>query len=69
MVRRERMLPGERRGCYGALARWWAANWNVARAAVDVVAVVAPGLPITAERVKIRLFGAAPGHLLADRKR
>jgi hypothetical protein len=44
-------------------------NWNLTRAAVDVVAVVAPWLPVTAERVKIRLFGAAPGHLLADRKR
>ena len=33
------------------------------------LAVVAPGAPALAERVKIRLFGAAPGHLLADRKR
>jgi glycosyltransferase involved in cell wall biosynthesis len=69
MVRTERMLPKERAGCYAALARWWGANWNVARAAVDVVAVVAPGAPRMAERLKIRLFGAAPGHLLADRKR
>jgi len=69
MVRQERMLPKERAGCYAALMRWWGTNWNVARAAVDVVAVVAPGAPALAERLKIRLFGAAPGHLLADRKR
>jgi hypothetical protein len=69
MVRKERMLANERAGCYGALARWWLVNWNLARAGVDVLAVVAPGLPIAAERVKIRFFGAAPGHLLADRKR
>ena len=68
MVRKERMLSNERAGCYSALARWWFVNWNIARAAVDVLAVVAPGLPIAAERLKIRMFGAAPGHLLADRK-
>ncbi len=69
LVRNERMLPRERARCYGALARWWMVNWNVARAVVDVLGVVAPGVPGAAERLKIRLFGAAPGHLLADRKR
>lgn len=69
MVRKERMLSNERAGCYSALARWWFVNWNIARAGVDVLAVVAPGLPGAAERIKIRMFGAAPGHLLADRKR
>jgi glycosyltransferase involved in cell wall biosynthesis len=69
LVRHERMLPNERAGCYAALARWWAVNWNSARALVDVLAVVAPGVPGVAERLKIRLFGAAPGHLLAERKR
>jgi glycosyltransferase involved in cell wall biosynthesis len=69
MVRKERMLSNERAGCYSALARWWFVNWNIARAGVDVFAVVAPGLPGAAERIKIRMFGAAPGHLLADRKR
>jgi glycosyltransferase involved in cell wall biosynthesis len=69
MVRKERMLPKERAGCYGVLTRWWGVNWNIARAAVDVIAVVAPGAPALAERVKIRFFGAAPGHLVADRKR
>ena len=68
MVRRERMLPNERARCYAVLARWWAYNWNVARAGVDVLAVVAPGVPGAAERLKTRLFGAAPGHLIADRK-
>jgi glycosyltransferase involved in cell wall biosynthesis len=69
MVRRESMLPEERLWCYMVLARWWAYNWNTVRAAVDVLAVVAPGIPGTAERVKARLFGAAPGHLFADRHR
>ena len=69
MAHNERMLANERAGCYSALAKWWFVNWNIARAGVDVLAVVAPGLPIAAERVKIRLFGAAPGHLLADRER
>jgi glycosyltransferase involved in cell wall biosynthesis len=69
MVRKERMLANERAGCYSALMRWWFVNWNLARAGVDVLAVVAPSLPMAAERVKIRFFGAAPGHLLADRKR
>lgn len=68
MVRRERMLPNERARCCAILARWWAYNWNVARAGVDVLAVVAPGAPGAAERLKTRLFGAAPGHLVADRK-
>jgi hypothetical protein len=69
MVRTERMLPKERAGCYAVLARWWGVNWNLLRAAVDVIAVPLPNAPIIAERLKIRLFGAAPGHLLADRKR
>ena len=69
MVRNERMLPNERALCYAALARWWAVNWNIARAGVDVLAVVAPGIPGAAERLKVRLFGAAPGHLIEDRKR
>jgi glycosyltransferase involved in cell wall biosynthesis len=69
MVRTERMLPKERAGCYAVLARWWGVNWNLLRAAVDVIAVPLPNAPIIAEHLKIRLFGAAPGHLLADRKR
>jgi glycosyltransferase involved in cell wall biosynthesis len=69
MVRREALTPTERSRCYAVLARWWAYNWNVARAAVDVLAVAAPSAPAQAERLKNRLFGAAPGHLLADRRR
>ncbi len=69
LVRNERMLPGERARCRAALARWWMVNWNMARAVVDVLGVVAPGVPGAAERLKVRLFGAAPGHLLVDRKR
>jgi glycosyltransferase involved in cell wall biosynthesis len=69
LVKQERMLANERAGCYAALARWWFVNWNIARAGVDVVSVVAPGLPNVAERVKIKLFGAAPGHLLADERK
>jgi hypothetical protein len=36
---------------------------------VDLLAVALPSAPAQAERLKIRLFGAAPGHLLADRRR
>jgi glycosyltransferase involved in cell wall biosynthesis len=69
MVRREALSPAERSRCYGVLARWWGYNWNVARAGVDLLAVAAPSAPALAERLKTRLFGAAPGHLLADRRR
>lgn len=69
LVFREVLTPEERSRCYGVLAKWWAYNWNVARAAVDLLAVAAPGAPAQAERLKIRFFGAAPGHLIADRRR
>ncbi|HEV2442432.1 MAG TPA: glycosyltransferase family 2 protein [Steroidobacteraceae bacterium] len=69
MVRREELTPTERSRCYLVLARWWACNWNAARAAVDLLAVAAPSAPAQAERLKNRIFGAAPGHLLADRRR
>ena len=69
LVRREALTPEERSRCYAVLARWWAYNWNSARAAVDLLAVALPSAPALAERLKIRLFGAAPGHLLADRRR
>jgi len=68
MVRGE--LPREDRSrCYGVLARWWAYNWNSVRAVVDLLAVALPSAPGLAERVKVRLFGAAPGHLIAERRR
>lgn len=69
MVRREPLTPAERSRCYGVLARWWACNYNAARAAVDVLAVAVPSAPGLAERVKVRLFGAAPGHLVTARRR
>jgi glycosyltransferase involved in cell wall biosynthesis len=69
LVRREPLTPTERSRCYAVLAKWWGYNWNAARAAVDIVAVAAPNAPAQAERLKIRLFGAAPGHLLAARRR
>ena len=69
LVRREVLTPNERSRCYGVLARWWAYNWNVARAMVDLLAVAVPSAPAQAERLKNRLFGLAPGHLLADRRR
>jgi glycosyltransferase involved in cell wall biosynthesis len=69
LVRREALTPAERCRCYAVLAKWWAYNWNAARAAVDLVAVAAPSAPAQAERLKNRIFGAAPGHLLADRRR
>jgi glycosyltransferase involved in cell wall biosynthesis len=69
LVRREALSPEERTRCYAVLARWWACNWNAARAVVDLLAVAVPSAPGLAERLKIRLFGAAPGHLFADRRR
>ena len=69
LVRREVLTPQERSRCYAVLARWWAYNWNAARAVVDLLAVAVPNAPAQAERLKNRLFGVAPGHLLADRRR
>ena len=69
MVRAAQLGSGELMRCYAVLARWWTVNWNIARAAVDVVAIVAPGVPGVAERIKTRLFGAAPGHWVAARRR
>ena len=69
MVQREALTPTERSRCYAVLARWWGYNWNAARAVVDLLAVAAPNAPARAERLKNRLFGLAPGHLLADRRR
>lgn len=68
LVRGEQLEWSERARCYGVLTRWWGTNWNVARAAVDVLGVLAPGAPGAAERLKTRLFGAAPGHFLNERR-
>ncbi len=69
LVRHEKLSAGERARCYGVLARWWGSNWNAARAGVDVLAVLAPQAPSVAERIKTRLFGAAPGHFVSERRR
>lgn len=69
MLGRETLTRTERSRCYAVLAKWWAYNWNAARAMVDLLAVALPSAPAQAERLKIRIFGAAPGHLLADRRR
>jgi glycosyltransferase involved in cell wall biosynthesis len=62
MVRTEALDEAERRRCYAVLARWWLANWNCVRVAVDFAALVAPGIVGHAESVKARLFGKAQGH-------
>ena len=61
MVRKH--VPGgaERRRCNAALMRWWFVNWNVARLAVDIIALVAPGLLVRAERFKQRFASPEPG--------
>jgi glycosyltransferase involved in cell wall biosynthesis len=68
-VRGEDLPAAERARCYAVLAQWWFTNWNAARATVDVLAVLMPGAPAAAERVKTRLFGAAPGHFVSERRR
>lgn len=69
LVGRERLTPQERARCYRVLGRWWVHNWNALRALVDLLAIAVPGAPGRAEQLKARLFGAAPGHLIADRRR
>lgn len=68
-VGREPLPFAERARCHRALTQWWFTNWNAARATVDVVAVLVPSAPAIAERIKTRLFGAAPGHFLSERRR
>jgi glycosyltransferase involved in cell wall biosynthesis len=64
LVGEEKLSLAERRGCYAVLARWWVVNWNAARVGTDAVSLVAPGVVGQAERLKTRLFGAAPGHFM-----
>lgn len=64
LVTGERLNPAERLGALGVLMLWWGCNWNALRAAVDVGDVLIPGLAGSAERLKVRLFGPAPGHFL-----
>jgi glycosyltransferase involved in cell wall biosynthesis len=51
-----------RRRCRAALRRWWLVNWNLARVGADALGLLAPGAVGRAERLKARLWGAAPGH-------
>lgn len=62
LVRTEALAPAQRRGCEAVLRRWWLVNWNAVRVATDALGLVAPGAVGQAERLKARLFGAAPGH-------
>jgi glycosyltransferase involved in cell wall biosynthesis len=69
MVGTAPLSTADRLRCYGVLAQWWFRNWNAVRAGVDLLAVFTPAAPGFAEAVKTRLFGAAPGHFIADRRR
>ena len=64
MVREEVAAPTERLRCYRHLSAWWGRNWNSARMAVDLLGALLPGVVGRAERVKWKLFGAAPGHFV-----
>ncbi len=64
LVRGEALTPAARRGCYAVLLRWWVANWNAVRVGTDAASLIAPGIVGHAERLKNRLFGAAPGHFV-----
>jgi hypothetical protein len=65
IVRDEPLTKAERRRCRLALARWWSVNWNALRVVVDLMALVLPGTVGFAERLKLRLAGAAPGHFVS----
>jgi glycosyltransferase involved in cell wall biosynthesis len=68
MAMTEPLPPAERLRAMAILAAWWWHNWNAARVAVDVLALLAPSLVGLAERTKTRLFGAAPGHFVEPRR-
>jgi hypothetical protein len=62
LVQSENLIPAERRRCYAVLVRWWAVNWNSLRVGADLLDFAFPGAVGFAERLKRRVFGAAPGH-------
>jgi len=64
LVATEPLGPEERRACRRVLGRWWLVNWNALRVAADLVDRIVPGAVARAEDLKIRLFGAAPGHFI-----
>ena len=66
VLRSADLSPQERWRCRGVLARWWLRNWNGVRLAVDAAALVSPNVVGSAERIKRRWFGAAPGHFRED---
>lgn len=59
--------PEGRWRCRETLVRWWFVNWNSVRVAVDIAAVVLPGIVGVAESVKERLVGASVGHFKPPR--
>jgi hypothetical protein len=69
LVRREHLPVPERLRCYGWLLAWWFRSWNAARATVDLLAIVDPRVVGAAERLKVRLFGPAPGHFAREPRR
>ncbi|MCX7629482.1 MAG: glycosyltransferase [Geminicoccaceae bacterium] len=67
---REEPLPGrERLRCAATLLRWWFVNWHAFRVAAETLDLLVPGTVYRAERLKTRLFGAAPGHLVEEAER
>lgn len=64
LVGSERLRPTDRFAALGVLLLWWGCNWNALRAAVDLGDALIPGFAGSAERLKLRLFGPAPGHFL-----
>lgn len=61
MVRRHVPNGRDRLGCYGHLFRWWFVNWNSARLAVDLLALVAPGILGWSEKFKQKMISPEPG--------
>jgi glycosyltransferase involved in cell wall biosynthesis len=61
MIPRDLTDRRERLRCYGHLLRWWQVNWNWARMAVDVLAVLNPDIVERAQRAKQRIFDPEPG--------
>ncbi|MDW8339982.1 MAG: hypothetical protein RMK73_00695 [Geminicoccaceae bacterium] len=67
---REEPLPGrERLRCAATLLCWWFVNWHAFRVAAETLDLLVPGTVYRAERLKTRLFGAAPGHLVEEAER
>ena len=69
MVKAHVTDSGDRRRSYAALLRWWLVNWNAARVAVDVIALVAPGLLAWSERFKQKFVSPEPGPAPGGTKR